>query len=148
RLRDPAVTAEWRAAWLGLRDAKLPAFEFVGSFGDTDLYRLHPLPERALAIRREVSYEYLRTHSVLRAVLRPLQTSPDLDQRVEVRLNDRVLAERPLTGETTVVLAFPAPDHVALPNVVALAHRYRRPAHARGADYRIGETGVRAPGDL
>src|SRR5207249_9130384 len=148
RLDDPAVTPEWRAVWLGLRHAKQPALEFLGTFGDTDLYRLPALPERALTVEREVSYDFLRTHPVLRAVLRPLTTSADLDQRVEVRLNDRVLAERPLAGEITLALPVPAPYHWALPNVVTLTHRYRRPPLARNEDYRIGVTGVGAPGDL
>ncbi|PYM54853.1 MAG: hypothetical protein DMD79_23905 [Candidatus Rokuibacteriota bacterium] len=85
---------------------------------------------------------------MLRAVLRPLTTSADLDQRVEVRLNDRVLAERPLAGEITLALPVPAPYHAALPNVLTLTHRYRRPPLARNEDYRIGATGVGAPGDL
>jgi Interleukin-like EMT inducer len=148
RLDDPAVTAEWRPVWLALRREAPPPLRFVGSFGSEDLYRISSLPERGRVIERAVSFEFLRTHPRLRLGLRPLAEDAELGPRVEVRLNGRLLAERPLRETTAFTLSLGPPDRAAQPNVVTIAYRADRLRPADDARYRIGVTGVFAPGTL
>jgi len=148
RLDDPALTAEWRPVWLALRHDAPTLFRFVGSFGREDLYRIAPLPERGRVIERAVSYEFLRTHPRLRAGLRPLADDAGLGSGVEVRLNGRLVAERPIEAPTDLTLSLAPPYRGARPNVVTLAYRARRLWPAGDPRYRIGGTGAVAPGTL
>src|SRR5262249_43714576 len=142
RLDDPAVTAEWRPVWLALRQDAPLLFRFVGSFGGEDLYRIAPLPEQGRVIERAVSYEFLRTHPRLRVGVRPLAEDAGLGSGVEVRLNGRLLAERPLEAPTDLTLSLAPPYREARPNVVTLAYRARRLRPADDPRYRIGGTGA------
>src|SRR5262249_54841288 len=78
RLGDPVFREEGRPHWIALRGDPPPLLRFRGSFGPDDLYELAPLPERGLRIEREVSYDFLWRHPVLRAALRPLAAATDL----------------------------------------------------------------------
>jgi hypothetical protein len=53
-----------------------------------------------------------------------------------------------LNEPARVTITLTPPFNVAAPNVIRLRYAYRRPATALDARYRIGRTGVRAPGDL
>jgi len=128
RLDDPAVQPEWRAIWLGLRTAPPPLLRFRGSYGAADLYEVVPLPERGTSIERQVAYDLLRTHSVLHVTVAPLAGAPDLDQRVEVRLNGRLAGTVALNAAARVTVALSPPFNRAAPNAIALRHVYERPA--------------------
>jgi hypothetical protein len=148
RLGDEAITGEWHPVWRGLRANSPPLLQFVGSFGAEDLYRVHPLPEHGVRLERWVSYEFLHTHPVLSATLRPHAIREDLEQEVEVRLNDRPIERVAVNHEATLTLALPPPLFTARPNVIALGYGYRRPSSALDARYRIGTTGALSPGDF
>lgn len=147
-VRLPETSAEWRPAWLALRQAPPPLLRFRGSFGDEDLYEVVPLPERGVAVERWVSHDFLRRHPVLRLAVRPVREGPDLDQWVDVRLNDRPLTRVALAGPTTGTVALSPPFLQTAPNVLAVRYGYRRPPAARDASYGIGATGAASPGDL
>jgi Interleukin-like EMT inducer len=148
RLSDPGIPPEWRLTWHALRQAPPPVLQFVGSFGDDDLYRVVPLPEYGRRFERTVSYELLRTRPILRLALRPRPPRTDLDQHVEIQVNRRPVERVGINQETTARLALPPPYFRAAPNAVTLVHGYRRPPSALDAAYRIGTTGVLCPGDL
>jgi len=148
RLGDPAFREEGRPHWIALRGDAPPLLRFRGRFGSDDLYELAPLPERGLRIEREVSYDFLRRHPVLRAALRPLGESADLEHRLEVTLNGRVIERGALDGDTRLRLTLAPPYRPAAPQLIAIHYRYRRPAAVRDARYRIGTTGASSPGDL
>ncbi len=148
RLTDPELTPAWRATWRELRQAPPPFLRFRGSYGDEDLWEVTPMPERAMASQRWVSFGFLREHPVLRATLRPLATDPTLEQSAEVLLNGRPVAERRIDGGEVLTATLPPPNLQAAFNVVMLAFQYRRPRSALDERYRIGATGVVSPGDL
>lgn len=148
RLADPDNPDVARRAWLALRHTAPPGFRFRGTFGDTDLYELLPMPERGARIERKVSYAFLRAHSLLRIVARPLAVSPDLDQWVDVLLNGRSIERIPLPTPATAATPLTQELSRVAPNVITLRYGYRRPFTALDARYRIGGTGVLAPGDL
>jgi hypothetical protein len=147
-LDDPTVEPGWRAVWRGLRAAPPPILRFQGTFGTSDLYEVVPLPERGSRIERQVSYDFLRTRPVLRLAAAPLAGGPELEQRVDVWLNDRLAGAVPLNGPTRATVTLPPPFHRAAPNAISLRHAYRRPAGAIDAAYEIGRTGRRSPADL
>ena len=148
RLEDDAVSRAWRALWRRVRHAAPPILRFVGTFGSEDLYRIEPLPEQGVRLERWVSYDYLRTNPVLTLALGPRVTAADVEQWVELSLNGRPVRRVPLDPDAALTLTLSPPFLRARPNVVALDYRYARPAAARDARYRIGGTGVVAPGDL
>src|SRR5262249_24306085 len=82
RLADPAMSRESRQAWLRLRAAPPPGLQFRGTFEDTDLYGVFPLPEQGARIERMASYTFLLSHPHLRLVAQPLTHSPNLEHRV------------------------------------------------------------------
>jgi hypothetical protein len=148
RMADPAVSAEWRPVWRGLRDGPPALLRFRGSYGDEDLYEVVPVPERGVTIARWVSYDLLRANPVLRLTLRPLEPLGAREQWVEVRLNDRPVQRLALASETAATVRLPPPFTVAAPNVIGLRWHYRWPPGQRDGRYRIGTTGVLSPGDL
>src|SRR5262249_47663588 len=118
RLGDPALREAWRPDWMALRRESPSLLRFRGSFGSEDLYELAPLPERGLRIEREVSYDFLRRHPVLRAALRPLGEAGDLEHRLEVTLNGRVVERMALGRDTRVRLVLPPPYRLAAPQLI------------------------------
>jgi hypothetical protein len=148
RMADPAVTAEWRPVWQGLRHRAPDLLRFRGSYGDEDLYEVVPVPEQGTIVERQVAYDLLRANPVLRLRLRPLAALDGAEQWVEVQLNDRPVRRVPLAGEVTEAMTLGPPFTVAAPNVIRLGWRYRWPAARRDERYRIGATGVSSPADL
>ncbi len=148
RLDDPGLEEPWRPVWLALRREAPPILRFRGTFGDEDLYEIVPLPERGQRIERLVSYDFLRTHPVLRLNARPLAGAGAMEQWLEVRLNGVPVRRLPLNGADSPVVRLDAPLTRALPNAITLHHGYRRLAPAGDARYGIGTTGARSPGDL
>ena len=139
RLTDPDNPDVARRAWLALRHTAPPGLRFRGTFGDTDLYELLPMPERGARIERKVSYAFLRTHSLLRIVARPLAVSPDLDQWVDVLLNGRSIERIPLptpataaTPLTHAALASRPQRHHAAVRLPPSIHGPRRALSNRG----------------
>src|SRR5262249_52895245 len=125
RLADPAMSRESRQAWLGLRAAPPPGLQFRGTFEDTDLYGVFPLPEQGARIERMASYTFLLSHPHLRLVARPLTQSPKLEQWVEVVLNGRQLARVPLAEPVTLTARLTRRLSQVAPNVITLRHSYR-----------------------
>jgi hypothetical protein len=148
RLGDPELPAESRPAWLAVRQAPPPWLAFRGTHGAEDLYEVMPGPETGREVERWVSYDFLRRRPVLRMAAAPTRSGDDLDQWVDVLLNGRRVQRVALPGPVMVTAALLRRYHRAAPNVIALRHGYRRPPAARDARYRIGTTGVLAPGDL
>ena len=148
RLGNPSVSLEWRLRWLALRQAPPPVLQFVGTFGNDDLYRVVPLPEHGRRFERIVSYELVRTRPILRVALRPRPHREDLDQYVDAYLNNVPVGRVHVNQETIARLALPLPSLRAMPSVVTFVHGHGRPPTALDAAYRIGTTGVLFPGDL
>jgi Interleukin-like EMT inducer len=149
RLSNPAIPLEWRLTWHALRQAPPPVLQFVGSFGNDDLYRVVPLPEYGRRFERIVSYELLRARPMLRVGFRPRPSRADLDQYIDVRLNDVPVGRVGVKEGTVARLALPPPSVRAVPSAVTLVDGgYSRPPNALDSAYRIGTTGVLCPGDL
>src|SRR5262249_22551336 len=137
-----------RETWLGLREAPPPGLRFLGTFENTDLYRVIPLPEQGARIERAASYAFLLSHPRLRLVARPLTQSPKLEQWVEVALNGRPLTRVPLAEPVTVTARLTRRLSRVAPNVITVRHSYRPRPAALDAHYRIGTTGVQLAADL
>jgi len=128
RVTVPEMPEDMRQAWLGLRRAAPSGLRFRGTFGDADLYEVLPVPERGAQIRRLVSYSFLLEHPHLRIVVRPLTTSANFDQWVEVLINGKLLAHAPLTTPTTVLVRLARRLSRVVPNVITIQYRERREA--------------------
>src|SRR5262249_37792203 len=122
RMTDPELSEASRQAWLDLRRTTPPGLRFRGTFGDTDLYELFPLPERGAPIQRLVSYSFLQEHPRLRLVVRPLIANPNLEQWVEVLLNGKLLERAPLTTAATVTTQLGRRLSRVVPNVITLRY--------------------------
>ncbi|MBI3456871.1 MAG: hypothetical protein HY002_13930 [Candidatus Rokubacteria bacterium] len=145
----PAALADFdRARWEDLRRRADPRVRFVGRFGADDLYELAAVPEQGVRLERWVSYEFLQSHLVVRAALRPRVQGTDLDQWGDVLFNERSVGRISLNREATLTTALVPPFRRAVPNVIAFQYGYRRPPSALDARYRIGTTGTMSPGDL
>ena len=148
RLTDSDLTPQWRATWRELRQAPPPFLRFRGNYGDEDLWEVTPRPEQGTVVERWVSFEFIREHPVLRAVLRPLFSDPEIQQSARVFLNGRAVDDSPIDGGQPVTVTLPPPYHQAAINVVGLEFRYRRPRSNLDNRYRVGTTGALSPGDL
>ncbi len=138
--------ADEERKWQRLKE--IPWARYKGRFEDDDLYRIVPPPERGVRVERWVSYDFLRLHPILQVALRPLATSGDLEEWVDVLLNERVIRRIRLDREVAATVPLPRPFHFSAPNVTELRYAYARPPWALDARYRIGTTGVVGPGDL
>src|SRR5262249_4794230 len=141
RMTDPELSEASRQAWLDLRRTTPPGLRFRGTFGDTDLYELLPLPERGAQIQRLVSYSFLQEHPRLRLVVRPLIANPNLEQWVEVLLNGKLLERAPLTTAATVTTQLGRRLSRVVPNVITLRYAARRPVEASDAPPRSARPG-------
>jgi hypothetical protein len=148
QLANPAITSDWGSVWRALRRDRPPLLEFLGTFGSEDLYRVVPLPERGGRITRLVSYEFLRTHPVLRLAMRPQVSTPEVERYVDIRLNDRAVQRVPLNEPVTVAVRLSPPFFAARPNVLTMTHGCWCPDVGSDEGVRIGTTGVHAPGNL
>ncbi|HEV8308723.1 MAG TPA: interleukin-like EMT inducer domain-containing protein [Methylomirabilota bacterium] len=149
RLGDDNLPPIGRPSWLALRQIQPPLLRFRGTFGSEDLYEIVPLPEQAVTLERRVSYDVLRRHSRLELALRPRATGPDLEQWTTVSLDGRPVERLPLDHGTRATLSLGRASSLAVPNVITLEYGYRRPLAALDdVRYRIGTTGVTAPGDI
>jgi hypothetical protein len=145
---DPELTEASRQAWLTLREAPPPWLAHRGTHGADDLYEVLPGPETGRTVERWVSYDFLRRRPRLRVGAAPARSGDGLEQWVDVLLNGRRVQRVSLPGPVTVTARLERPLRRAAANVIALRHGYRRPPAARDMRYRIGATGVLAPGDL
>ena len=148
RLTDKDLTLPWRATWRELRQAPPPFLHFHGNYGDEDLWDVTPRPERGTVAERWVSFEFIREHPLLRAMLQPLHQDPETEQSARVSLNGRVIDDGRIDGGQAITMTLPPPYHQAAFNVVKLEFRYRRPRSTLDDRYRVGTTGVLSPGDL
>jgi hypothetical protein len=133
RVTDPEMDQTSRQAWLNLRRATPPGLRFRGTFDDTDLYELLPVPERGTQIQRLVSYSFLLEHPRVRIVVRPLTAGAKLEQWIEVLLNGKLLERAPLTMPTTVTARLERRRSRVAPNVITLRYGYRRLEEATDA---------------
>ena len=149
RLGSSEFQDEWRAPWLQLRREAPPWLRFRGTYGSDDLYEVVSLPEHRRHVKRLVSRDMLVQHPWLKLGVAPLGSWGLTEQAVDVRLNGRLLRRLPLTGPVTaeVLVGFPGPQ--AAPSVITADYVYvPPPGWLRDDLYRIGRTGVKAPGDL
>jgi hypothetical protein len=148
RLADPAMPRRLVPDWIGLRARTPSLLRFRGTFGTEDLYEVIGLPQRDTLVEREVSYDFLVLHPVLRVAVQPVMRTPRREQWIDVRLNDAPVRRIPLDAPTATTVRLDGPRRYAAPNVVALDYGYERPPHARDGRYRIGATGAASPADL
>jgi hypothetical protein len=148
RLGHPDFQAVWRPAWLGLRTASPPWLRFRGTYGDDDLFEVMPVSERLGLVERSASFDFLRTHPILRLTVAPIAVSEDLAHVVTVRLNDAVVRRVSVAGRMTTDIRLDGPLHRAAENVLTLEYTYTRPRAVGDPRYRIGTTGVTSPVDL
>lgn len=138
----------WRPVWELLRDGGVPGLGLVRTFGrDDEVYRVTPTPETGAVIRRQFSSDFVRRHPQAAYALRLAGADPEVDRRVEVRFNGRLLetATGPVSGRAVLPPPFPAADR----NELVFQHVYDiPPAVTRSAPYRIGGTGQPSPVDL
>src|SRR5262249_42925086 len=130
RLADPDLPLPWRATWQALRQAPPAFLHLRGSYGNEDLWDVTPRPERGAVAERWVSFEFIRKHPVLRAMLRPLAADPEREQSARVSLNGRAIGDGRIDVGEAVTMTLAPPYHQAAFNVVALEFRYRRPKAA------------------
>jgi Interleukin-like EMT inducer len=148
QLDNPVLTDEWRAVWRSLRRDPPPSLAFLGTFGSDDLYRVVALPDRGGRIIRLVSYEFLRTHPVLRLDMQPEVPTSHLDRHVDIHLNDRLIQRVPLNERVAVTIRLAPPFFRARPNALTVTHGCRSPDVTSDERFRIGTTAMYAPGDL
>ncbi|MGH7358502.1 MAG: interleukin-like EMT inducer domain-containing protein, partial [Candidatus Rokuibacteriota bacterium] len=103
--------------------------------------------EQGFALERWVSYDFLVTHPVLEASVRPVGLEPGRGDWVDVALNGRPLTRISLDGPREFRVRLRPPFRRAAPNVIRLAYGYDLVDPAMAAR-EIGATGVRSPVDL
>jgi hypothetical protein len=148
RLTDTDQSSSWRAIWRALPEAPPPFLRYRGRYGDEDLWDVALKPDRGMVAERWVSFGFIREHPVLRAMLQPLVSNPEIEQSARVSLNDRTIDEVRIDRGQGLTMTLPPPYTQAAVNVVKLEFRYRRPPSALNDRYRVGTTGVLSPGDL
>jgi hypothetical protein len=147
-VRLPDIPKEWRAVWAATRTESRPLLQFLGQYGDDDLYAVVSLPESAWRVERLVSHGFLRSHPLLEVGLRSLTAYPERRQFVDVRLNDRLLERIPLAGSVAARVPIRGALFHAAPNTISLEYGYAiRPGMA-GERYQVGRTSASSPGDL
>jgi hypothetical protein len=146
RLADHRVAHAWEPTWHRFRRVHPPLLRHRGTYADVDLYEILPTPEQARVVERWVSYDFLVTHPVLEASVRPVGHEPGRGDWVDVTLNGRPLTRVPLDGPRELRLRLQPPFRRAAPNVIRFTYGYDLAPAVAGRE--IGATGVRSPVDL
>jgi len=142
-VHNALLTADEQRKWRRLTE--LPGAQYLGRFGDDDLYRLTG-DVTGGRIEKFFSWDYARTRREIAFEARPL--GPEARRRwVEVELNGRFLGRADVgVGPTVVGMPLTGELYRSVPNVITITWRYESP---EGRDGRpIGQTGVLLPADL
>jgi interleukin-like EMT inducer protein len=145
--RNLGLGRTWEPMWELMRAGLVPALDFAHAFGADEVYRVTPTPETGALIRRHFSSDFVRHHPQATYTVRLAGEDTDVQRRVEVRFNGRLLETLGESTRADVVLTPPFP--VADRNELTFQHVYAVPAAlTRTAPYRIGSTGRYSPVDL
>jgi hypothetical protein len=137
----------WGPAWQLMRDGRVAALERVRTFGADEVYAVAATPQVGHEIRRHFRSDVVRRRPWAEYTLRLTGEDAEVERRVEVRFNGRLL--RTHAGGGPARLFLPPPYPAADRNELAFLHAYRvRPAAAGTAAYRIGRTGTQSPVDI
>ncbi len=141
------LSAAEAAAWTRIDHDPRDGITFVGRFGVDDVFGVEGTPQEAPVVRRWFSADFVRRHPRAEYALGLAGADPDARRRVEVRFNERLVATLDGPGRGTVDLA--PPYRTGDRNELTFTHRYDLdPRATRQPAYRIGGTGIQAPGDI
>lgn len=145
--RNLGLGRTWEPMWELMHAGLVPTLALAHAFGPDEVYQVTPTPETGVLVRRHFSSDFVRRHPQARYTMRLAGEDADVERRVEVRFNGRLLETPRESTRGQVVLAPPFP--MADRNELTFRHVYTVPAAlSRTAPYRIGDTGRFSPVDL
>jgi hypothetical protein len=145
------VVPDFRASWLGVREAPPPILHFRGTYGDVDLYDVLTEPDEGVHLERYVSGGFLLGHPDLEIEVasRGAANALGAEPFVDVRLNGNIVGRVALVGQGMTLRTHLHESVLrAAPNVFTLDYGYVWPLERIDARHRIGATGVLSPKDL
>ena len=147
RLADHRLVRAWQPTWHRLRKAPSTVAAISRHLWAYYLYEILPTPEQGRVVERWVSYDFLVTHPVLEATVRPLGHEPGRGDWVDVALNGHPLTRMSLDGPRELRLRLRSPFRRAAPNVIRFTYGYDL-VDPVVAGREVGTTGVRGLVDL